>query len=136
MDSVWKRLFIGATILLVICAVLGVSLWFQLSDAEKRLDYVEIQLSNAVAVLDTTRDQLADTKTLLDTTETQLVDTEAQLGTTKAQLDATKTQLDMTERRLETEENKNSQMLNQYASLKSQVNVRLGVMSQFSCKNS
>jgi len=97
------------------------------------LDATKVQLDNTLVELDTTKAQLTDTKTLLDTTRTQLVDTEAKLGTTKAQLvdtetqlDVTKTQLDMTTIQLETEKNKNSQMLNQYASLKEQVNVRLG----------
>lgn len=63
---------------------------------------------------------------MLDTTQIQLVGTEAQLGTTKAQLDVTKTRLDMTTTQLETAKNENSQMLNQYASLKGQVNARLG----------
>ncbi len=90
------------------------------------LDATKAQLTDTKTLLDTTKEQLADNESLLDTTQTQLVDTEAKLGTTKAQLDVTKTQLDMTATQLETEKNKNSQMFNQYASLKEQVNVRLG----------
>jgi len=63
---------------------------------------------------------------LLDDTQTQLVDTEVQLSMTKTQLDTTKTQLGVTTIQLETAKNENSEMLNQYASLKGQVNVRLG----------
>ena len=105
----------------------------QLDDTEALLDITKEQLDDTENLLDTTlveldatKAQLTDTKTLLDTTQTQLVDTEAELGTTKAQLDVTTTQLDMTAAQLETEKNKNSEMLNQYASLKEQVNVRLG----------
>jgi len=105
----------------------------QLDDTEALLDITKEQLDDTENLLDTTlveldatKAQLTDTKTLLDTTQTQLVDTEAKLGTTKAQLDVTTTQLGMATAQLEIERNKNSQMLNQYASLKEQVNVRLG----------
>ena len=155
MYSVWKRLSIVAIILLVSSSAFGGYFWYQLNvtksqladtkvqldsmlveldnaesqldDAKTLLDTTQTQLVDAEAQLGTTKAQLTDTETLLDTTQTQLVDTEAQLGTTKAQLDATKTQLDITTVRLETEKNKNSQMLNQYASLKKQVNVRSGL---------
>ncbi len=140
MYNIWKRLFIVVIILLVSSSAFGGYFWYQLNvtknqlaDTKVRLantlvelDAAKVQLNNTLVELDTTKAQLTDTKTLLDTTQTQLVDTEAKLGTTKAQLDVTKTQLDMTTIQLETEKNKNSQMLNQYASLKEQVNVRLG----------
>ncbi len=147
MYNTWKRLFMVVIILLVSSSAFGGYFWYQLNvtknqlDATKiqlanilvELDTTKVQLANTLVELDTTKAQLTDTKTLLDTTQTQLVDTEAKLGTTKAQLvdtetqlDVTKTQLDMTTIQVETEKNKNSQMLNQYASLKEQVNVRLG----------
>jgi len=133
MYSVWKRLSIVAIILLVSSSALGGYFWYQLNVTKTQLADTKVQLDNTLVELDTTKAQLTDTKTLLDTTQTQLVDTEAKLGTTKAQLvdtetqlDVTKTQLDMTTIQMETEKNKNSQMLNQYASLKEQVNVRLG----------
>ncbi len=158
MYSVWKRLFIGATILLVTCATISGYFWYQLNDTRKQLANTEVQLVNTVIELDTTKEQLADTETLLDTTKeelastetlldttnTQLVDTEAQLGNTRAQLDITKNQLAMTtaqldttkdeltstKSQLETAENEKSQMLSQYAGLKSEINARLGLTSQ------
>jgi len=133
MYNIWKRLFIMAIILLVSSSAFGGYFWYQLNVTKNQLAHTKVQLANTLVELDATKAQLTDTKTLLDTTQTQLVDTEAKLGTTKAQLvdtetqlDVTKTQLDMTAAQLETEKNKNSQMLNQYASLKGKVNVRLG----------
>ena len=147
MYNIWKRLFIVVIILLVSSSAFGGYFWYQLNTTKNQLadtkvqlastlvelDATKVQLDNTLVELDTTKAQLTDTKTLLDITQTQLVDTEAKLGTTKAQLvdtetqlDVTKTQLDMTTIQLETEKNKNSQMLNQYASLKEQVNVRVG----------
>ncbi len=126
MYSIWKRLFIVVIILLVGSSAFGGYSWYQLNITKNQLANTKLQLDNTLVELDTTKAQLTDTKTLLDTTQTQLVDTEAKLGTTKAQLDVTKTQLDMTATQLETEKNKSSQMLNQYASLKRQVNIRSG----------
>jgi len=151
MYHMWKRLFIVATILFVTCAAFGGSFWYQLNDTKRQLANTEVQLANTVVELDTTKEQLDDTKTLLDTTKTQLVDTEAQLGTTKvqlvdteaqlgtakaqlvdteAQLDTTKNELTSTKSRLETAKNENSQMLNQYAGLREQINARLGLTPQ------
>jgi len=140
MYNIWKRLFIVVIILLVSSSAFGGYFWYQLNvtknqlaDTKVRLantlvelDAAKVQLNNTLVELDTTKAQLTNTKTLLDTTQTQLVDTEAKLGTTKAQLDVTNTQLDMTTTQLETARNENSRMLNQYASLKRQVNVRSG----------
>jgi len=147
MYNTWKKLFIAVVILLVGASAVGGYSLYKWNVTKNQLIDTEVKLSNTVIELDTTKAQLTDTKTLLDTTQTQLVDTEAKLGTTKAQLvdteaklgttkaqlvdtetqlDVTKTQLDMTTIQLETEKNKNSQMLNQYASLKEQVNTRLG----------
>jgi len=133
MYSIWKRLFIVGIILLVSSSAFGGYFWYQLSVTKNRLVDTEVKLSNTVIELDNTKTQLVDTEHQLDTTKVQLVDTETQLSTTKAQLvdteaqlDVTKTQLDMTTTQLETEKSKSSQMLNQYASLKRQVNVRLG----------
>ena len=147
MYSVWKRLFIVAIILLVSSSAFGGYFWYQLNVTRSQLADTKIQLDSTLVELDNTEAQLDDTKTLLDTTKAQLDDTknlldttkeqladnktlldtaQTQLVDTKTQLDATKTQLDMTATQLETEKNKNSQMLNQYASLKRQVNVRSG----------
>jgi len=147
MYKIWKRLFIVVIILLISSSAFGGYFWYQLNVTKNQLadtkvqlanilvelDATKVELDNTLVELDTSKAQLTDTKTLLDTTQTQLVDTEAKLGTTKAQLvdtetqlDVTKTRLDTTTIQLETEKNKNSQMLNQYASLKEQVNTRLG----------
>ncbi len=140
MYSIWKRLFIVVIILLVSSSAFGGYSWYQLNITKNQLantklqldntlvelDNTKVQLDNTLVELDNTQTQLADTEAQLGTTKAQLVDIEAQLGTTKAQLDVTNAQLDMTATQLETEKNKNSQMLNQYASLKRQVNVRLG----------
>ena len=144
MYSRWKRLFIVAIILLVGCAALASSLRYQLNVTKSQLANTEVQLANTVVELDTTKAQLTDTKTLLDTTKTQLADTEAQFGTTKARLDVTKNQLAMTtaqldttekelttaKSQLETAKNENSDMVSQYAGLKAQINVRLGLTPQ------
>jgi len=126
MYSIWKRLFIVVIILLVCSSTFGGYFWYQLNVTKNQLADTKIQLENTMVELDTTKAQLNDTKTLLDTTQTQLVDTKAQLSTTKTQLDVTRTRLDMTTTQLETAKNENSEMLNQYASLKGKVNVRLG----------
>ncbi|MDO9580978.1 MAG: transglutaminase-like domain-containing protein [Bacteroidales bacterium] len=130
MYRVWKRLFIVATILLVSCSAFGGYLWYQLNVTKNQLANTEVQLANTVVELDNTKVQLADTETLLDTTKTKLVDTEAQLGTTKAQLDVIKTQLDLIKAQLETAKNENIQMLNQYAGLKGQIDIRLALTPQ------
>ena len=130
MYRMWKKLFIVATILLVSCAAFGGSFWYQLNVTKKQLANIEVQLANTVVELDTTKEQLTDAKTLLDTTKKQLVDTETQLGATRAELDVTKNQLAMTTAQLETAKNENSQILDQYAGLRKQINVRLGLTSQ------
>ncbi len=148
MYSMWKRLFIVVTILLVSSSAFGGYFWYQLNVTKNQLADTKVQLDNTLVELDTTRAQLTDTKTLLDTTlveldaakaqltdtktlldttQIQLVDTEAKLGTTKTQLDVTKTQLGMTATQLETEKNKNNQMLNQYGDFKQQIGVRLAL---------
>ena len=133
MYNIWKRLFIVVIILLVSSSAFGGYFWYQLNVTKNQLadtkvqlantlvelDATKVQLDNTLVELDTTKAQFTDTKTLLDTTQTQLVDTEAQL-------DITKTQLDMTATQLEIARNENSQMLDQYASLKRQVNARSG----------
>ncbi|MFC1987990.1 transglutaminase-like domain-containing protein [Chloroflexota bacterium] len=111
------------TILLVSCAILSGSFWYQLNDTKKQLANIEVQLADTVIELDTT-------KTLLDTTKTQLVNTETQLGATRAELDVTKNQLAMTTTQLETAKNEKSQILDQYADLRKQINVRLGLTPQ------
>ena len=58
MYSVWKRLFVVASILFVTCAAFGGSFWYQLNDTKKQLANTEIQLANTVVELDTTREQL------------------------------------------------------------------------------
>ena len=140
MYSVWKRLFIVVIVLLVSSFAFGGYFWYQLNVTKNQLADTKIQLGNTLLELDNTKTQLVDTEHQLDTTEVQLVDMEAklnttqtqlntivaQLDTTQAQLDVTEAQLDMTTVQLETAKNENSQMLNQYASLKGQVNVRLG----------
>lgn len=144
MHNVWKRLFIVAVILLVTCAALCGSFWYQLEDTKA-------QLVNTRVELDISNKQLAETKTLLDNTEVQLVDTEAQLVDIKAQLDTTETELDVTKNQLVNitaqlhstkneltstqsnlgiEKNKNSQMANQYSSIRDEINVRLGLTPQ------
>ncbi len=151
MYSVWKRLSIVAIILLVSLSAFGGYFWYQLNVTKNQLadtkvkldstlvelDNTEAQLDDTKTLLDTTEAQLDDTKNLLDTTKEQLDDTETLLDTTQTQLDATetqldvtKTQLDMTTTQLETAKNENSQMLDQYASLKGQVNVRSGLTPQ------
>jgi len=140
-----------AIILLIICSAFVGTLSHLWNVTKNQLANTEAQLANTVVKLDTTEAQLTDTKTLLHTTKTQLADTEAQLGATKAQLADTEAQLDVTktqlattivqwdttkalltkvESQLETAKNNNSQLLNQYAGLKSQINVRLGLTSQ------
>ena len=133
MYNIWKRLFIVVIILLVSSSAFGGYFWYQLNVTKNQLADTKVQLDSTLVELDNTEAELTDTKTSLNNTQIQLKNTVAQLGTTKAQLvdtetqlDVTKTQLDMTTIQLETEKNKNSQMLNQYASLKEQVNVRLG----------
>ncbi|MBL7165170.1 MAG: hypothetical protein ISS55_01635 [Dehalococcoidales bacterium] len=158
MPNVWKKLFIVATILLVTCTAFCGSFWYQLDDTKKQLDDTKAQLVNTRVELDTSREQLAETKTLLDNTEAQLADTEAQLADTEAQLVDTKVQLDTTETELnvtnnqlvtitaqlhstknelastqsylDTEKNENSQMVNQYSSIRDQIHVRLGLTPQ------
>jgi len=67
MQSLWKKLFIAVTVLLVVPLVIGGGLWYQ---------------------LDTTKTQLVMTEAELDTTKTQLVMTKAELDTTKTRLEA------------------------------------------------
>ncbi len=105
MQSLWKKLFIAVTILLVVSFVIGGGLWYQ---------------------LDSTKTELVMTKAELDTTKTQLDTTKTQLDTTKTQLDTTKAELDTTKTRLETVENEQTQMLNHYSDLREQINIRLG----------
>ena len=105
MPSLWKKLFIIVTVLLVISLTLIGILWGQLVG-------IKIQLN-------TTETQLEATKAELDTTETQLEATKAELDTTETQLEATKT-------RLEAAENERIQMLNHYSNLREQINMRLG----------
>ncbi len=119
MYRMWKSLFIVATILLVSCTLFCVSFWHQLNVTKIRLAYAEARLADTVAELNTTRTQLS-------VTENQLATTEAQLSFTKNRLAFTEAQLDTTRSQLETAKNENSQMLNQYAGLKRQINVRLG----------
>ena len=133
MYSIWKRLFIVVIILLVSSSAFGGYSWYQLNitknqlaDTKVQLDNTLVELDNTLAELDNTKTQLVDTEHQLDTTKVQLVDTETQLSTTKAQLDVTKTQLDMTATQLEIEKNKSSKMINQYDSLKRQMDVRVG----------
>lgn len=121
-----EEIFIAVIILLVSSSVFGSYFWYQLNVTKNQLAETEVQLENILVELDTTKSQLNDTETLLNTTQIQLVDTEAQLGITQAQLDVSETKLDMTENRLETEKTNNSKMLNQYTSLKGQVNARWG----------
>ncbi len=133
MYSMWKRLFIVVIILLVSSSAFGGYFWYQLNVTKNQLADTKVQLDNTLGDLDDTEAklydtqvQLVDTHVQLSTTEAQLVDVEAQLVDVEAQLGTTKARLDMTTTQLETAKNKNSQMLNQYASLKEQVNVRLG----------
>ncbi len=144
MYSVWKVLLLVATILLVICAAYGVSLWYQLNATEKRLANTEVQLADTVVELGAAKAQLAFAKTQLVDTEAQLDTAEAQLDTTQAQLDFTKDQLAIataelnitrdqlasTRSELEASTNENSQMLSQYAGLRNQINARLGLTPQ------
>ena len=113
MYSIWKRLFIVVIILFVSSSAFGGYFWYQLNVTRNQLADTKVQLDNTLVELDATKvqldntkAQLTDTETLLDTTQTQLVNTEAQLDIAK---------------------NENSQMLNQYASLKGQIDVRLGL---------
>jgi len=147
MYNIWKKLFIVVIVLLVGSSAVGGYFWYQLNVTRNQLTDTEVQLTNTMLEFDTTKVKLTDTETLLGITQAQLVDTEAQLGTaqarlvdteaqlgtiqaqlvdTEAQLGATQAQLAMTTAQLETVKNENSQMLNQYASLKEQVNVRSG----------
>jgi len=73
MPSLWKKLSITATVLLVISFALGGGLWYQ---------------------LDTTKSQLDITKVQLDTTKTQLDTTTAQLNAIKPGMDSLKTERD------------------------------------------
>ena len=151
MYNVWKRLFIVAIILLVTCTVFCGFFWYQLDDTKEQLDDTKVQLVNTRVELDTSREQLAETNILLDNTEAQLADTETQLVDIEAQLDTTEAELNVTNEQLvnitaqlhftkneltstqsylETEKNKNSQMVNQYSSIRDQINVRLGLTPQ------
>jgi len=148
MKSVWKKLFIVvATILLVISLALVGGLWYQLDSTKSQLSLTKVQLDTTKSQLETTKAQLDTieaqldtTKTQLDATETQLDITKAQLDTTEAQLDTTKAQLDTTEAQLDTTEaeldttktqlevaeNEQVKMLNRYADLREQINIRVG----------
>ncbi len=151
MPNVWKRLFIVAIILLVTCTAFCGTFWYQLDDTKQQLDDTIVLLANTRVELDTSNEQLAETRTLLDNTEAQLVGTEAQLVDTKAQLDTTETELNVTKNQLvnttaqlhstknelastqsylSTEKNENSQMVNQYSSIRDQINVRLALTPQ------
>jgi hypothetical protein len=140
----WKGWFIVVTILLAICcAFIGVAS-FKLNDTRNQLAITQEQLSNTEVELNNLESQLIDIEDLLDTTQQQLVDTEAELSTTEtqlnlteAELNATETQLNNTEtllavtsRQLETTVNENDQMLNEYANLRAQINVRFGNTTQ------
>ncbi len=128
MYNKWKiRLFGGVVVLLIISSIYLGYFWYQSEVTKKELAINRVQL-------DATRTQLADTESQLGTTQTQLVDTENQLDATQTQLADTENQLDITmneltvsQSRLETVENEKEQMLNQYTSLREQVNVRSGL---------
>ena len=137
MNSVWSKLFIVTTILLVSYSASIGYFWYQLNAKQDQLDNTEVKLADALLRLDNIIAQLTDTKTQLDTTKAQLIDTQAQLDTTQVQLDTTQVQLDTTQVQLDTTQtqlgeakDENSQMLNQYAGLKKQIDIRLGLSSQ------
>jgi len=141
MNGVLRIALAVAAVLVVLCITIAVFLWYGLQDTEKRLVHTQVQLADNTTELADAEWQLASTETLLDTAETQLVDTEAQLGTTRAQLDVAMDQLAMTTARLDTTntelalarsqlgtaENENTQTLGQYARLRNQISIRLGL---------
>ena len=102
MYGIWKRLFIVAMVLFVAGSSVGGYFWYQ---------------------SDVTRKELAINRVELDATRTQLADTESQL-------DITMNELTVSQSRLETVENEKEQMLNQYTSLREQVNVRSGLTAE------
>jgi len=144
MPDIWKKLFIVAVILLVVCITLSGLLGYFLNNTSRLLEDAKVQLLNTGIELDISKEQLSHTKTLLDTAETRLVDIETQLDTTETELNVTKEQLvnvttqlqstrnllTSTQSSLETEQNNNIQMTNQYTSIREQINVRLALTPQ------
>jgi len=141
MYNKWKiRLFGVVVVLLIISSAYLGYFWYQLNITRNELAESEAKLDTTLAELGDAESELTDTKKSLNntqaqliyiegelgTTKVQLANTEVQLSTTTAELNLTKNKLDITESQLENEKDKNSQMLNQYASLKEQVNNRLG----------
>ncbi len=81
-----------------------------------------------------TQSRLIDTMIELDNTKTKLTDVENQLDITRTQLSTTTTQLNtieteitITRNQLVAAKNENTNMLDQYDSLKEQINLRLGL---------
>jgi hypothetical protein len=133
MHGVWKILFLVVTILLAVCcAFVGIG-WYVLNDKESQLAIAQEQLVDVEAELNTVELQLAEKQASLDTVQQQLVDMEGELNATESQLNSTETQLDTAENRLaytsgqlEAARRENNQMLEQYANLRTQINVRFG----------
>lgn len=127
MFNKWRRLFLIVTILLICCISLTCYLWYQLNNTKYQLATAKTQLATTVAELDTTKKQLDNTKAQLDNTTKELVKTEGQLANVEDQLDFTNAELSMTRSQLQAKTNENNQMLNQYDSLKDDINIRLAI---------
>jgi len=99
------------------------------NNEEWKIAYTTLKTDNeeCETAYNTLKAQLDSTQADLSNTDKLLLDSEIQLDKTKAELDLTDTRLAMTTNQLETARNNNSQMLSQYASLKEQVIVRLGI---------
>ncbi|MDD4876779.1 MAG: transglutaminase-like domain-containing protein [Dehalococcoidales bacterium] len=127
MNRILKLISIVVILISISVATIG---WYNYYLTKKKLSDTSIQLSQSTLTLEASEENLNNTKTLLNTTQMQLINTESQLIDIQAQLSVIEITLDTAEKQLETEKTNNSTMLNQYASLKQEINSRLALTQE------
>jgi hypothetical protein len=118
--QVWKKSFIVVAGLLAVFLFISVILWYQLGDAKTQQNVTEAQLQNTRSELDVSKIELTNTKTELDASISELASTKAELNIRDSELANTRGQL-------EAVKVEQKAMLDGYATLREQVNMRFGL---------
>jgi hypothetical protein len=125
---------ITVSVLLVGTVVAGVffslTLSSDLTAARADIETLEGEKATLEGSISDLETELAGTVATLIDTEIQLDETEAQLDATEGQLEVTESQLAATSSQLTAAQSQNNLMLNQYANLRAQINVRFGDTTQ------